>query len=308
MIATLNAVASVFVVIIIGYFLRERQLVSDQTWEAVEVLCFYLLFPFLIVRTLAGADFGEIPVSQFAIVVVGAIIGMASLLLLLRPLASGRLGMSGPSFTSLFQAATRWHGFMALAIVGTIYGPEGVTLVAIAIAVMVPLIQVLTVGVLAVFGDGAKPGWLSIIKTLGTNPFMLACIAGGLLNITGLPQFAFGTLEIIGSAGLGLALLAVGAGIRLDHASRTKTLVAIGVLIRLIGMPLLMLLGAWLVGLEGLARTIAVIAGAVPTASTSYVMARRMGGDAELMANIITFQVLVAAITLPAFILIAEAT
>jgi malonate transporter len=308
MIATLNAVASVFAVIIIGYVLRQRQLVSDQTWEAVELLCFYLLFPFLIVRTLAAADFGAIPISQFAIVVVSAIFGMSFLLLLLRPFASGWLGMSDPSFTSLFQAATRWHGFMALAIVGTIYGPEGVTLVAIAIAIMVPLIQVLNVGVLAVFGDGARQSWLSVIKTLGKNPLMLACFAGGLLNITGLPQFAFGTLEIIGSAGLGLALLAVGAGIRLDHARKTKTLVAIGVLIRLVGMPLLMLLGAWLVGLEGLARTIAVIAGAVPTASTSYVMARRMGGDAELMANIITFQVLVAAITLPAFILIAEAT
>lgn len=79
-----------------------------------------------------------------------------------------------------------------------------------------------------------------------------------------------------------------------------------GVLIRLIGMPLMMMLMSWIVGLDGLPRTVAIIAGAVPTASTAYVMARKMGGDAELMANIVTFQVILAAITLPLFIYVAD--
>jgi hypothetical protein len=80
----------------------------------------------------------------------------------------------------------------------------------------------------------------------------------------------------------------------------------VGVLIRLIGMPLMMMLMSWIVGLDGLPRTVAIIAGAVPTASTAYVMARKMGGDAELMANIVTFQVILAAITLPLFIYVAD--
>ena len=71
-------------------------------------------------------------------------------------------------------------------------------------------------------------------------------------------------------------------------------------------LALVVLLMAWTVGLDGLARTVAVIAGAVPTASTAYVMARKMGGDAELMANITTFQVLTAAVTLPLFIFAAD--
>jgi predicted permease len=74
----------------------------------------------------------------------------------------------------------------------------------------------------------------------------------------------------------------------------------------MIGMPVLMILLAWLVGLEGLPRTVAIIAGAVPTASTAYVMARKMGGDAELMANIVTLQIVTSAVTLPLFIYIAQ--
>jgi malonate transporter len=116
----------------------------------------------------------------------------------------------------------------------------------------------------------------------------------------------FNTIEIIGNGGLGLALLAVGAGLRIDQAAENKLLVATGVLTRLIGMPLLIILMARLVGLEGLPRSVAIIAGAVPTASSSYVMARKMGGNAPLMSNIVTFQVIVAFITLPMFIYLAD--
>jgi hypothetical protein len=70
-------------------------------------------------------------------------------------------------------------------------------------------------------------------------------------------------------------------------------------------MPLLMFTGAWLFGIEGVPRTVAVIAAAVPTASTSYILARQMGGDAPLMANLITVQVVAAALTLPVMIWLA---
>lgn len=307
MLATLNAIAPIFLVIIIGYILHRLKIVNEDMWSAVEHILFYLLFPFLLIRTVARTDLGSIPVLSLSIVIISAIIGMAALLLALRSFSAHRLGISGPTFTSLFQGATRWHGFMALAIVGSLYGDQGVALCAIAIGVMVPVINAMNVGVLAVYGEsGTDVSWRNVLIRIARNPLILGCIAGFVLNFTGVPDFVFGAFNIIGDGGLGLALLTVGAGLRLDRAMETKWLVALGVLIRLVGMPLIMLLMAWIVGLTGLPRTIAIIAGAVPTASTAYVMARQMGGDAELMANITTFQVVVAAFTLPLFILIAE--
>ena len=138
------------------------------------------------------------------------------------------------------------------------------------------------------------------------NPLIIACAAGLTLNWIGVPDVIFDTIVIIGNGGLGLALLAVGAGLRIGQAADQKLLIAIGVITRLIGMPLLIIGMASLIGLEGLPRTVAIIAGAVPTAATSYVMARKMGGNAELMSNIMTFQVIAAIVTLPAFIYIAE--
>ncbi len=93
---------------------------------------------------------------------------------------------------------------------------------------------------------------------------------------------------------------------KFSHAAQHKMLLTIGVLTRLIGMPVIVIAMSWLIGLEGIARTVAIIAGAVPTAASAYVMARKMGGDADLMSSIVTFQVITAFFTLPLFVYVAD--
>jgi predicted permease len=306
MLATFNAAAPIGLIILLGYLLNRYKIAGPEIWSAIEHICFYILFPFLMVSTLATANLTDLPVTNYVIVLIGAAIGMSLLLLASRPLMA-YFGVSGPAFTSLFQGATRWHGFMALAVVGALYGNDGVALVALAIGILVPLLNMATVLVLSIWGENAStPSARSVLVRMTRNPLIIACAVGLALNFTGIPLFIFNAIEIIGDGGLGLAMLAVGAGLQIERISRTKWLLAVGVLIRLVGMPMLVIGLSWLVGLDGLPRTIAIIAGAVPTASTAYVMARQMGGDAQLMANIVTIQVMLSAITLPLFIYIAQ--
>ncbi|MDX2265759.1 MAG: AEC family transporter [Hyphomicrobiales bacterium] len=307
MTAVFDATAPIFLLIVAGYALFQSGLVKAEVWAAVEHVCFYLLFPALIVKTLSRADLTALPVAAFVAVVLGAVVCMAALLLAARPLLAARYGVSGPTFTSLFQGATRFHGFMALAIVGSLHGDAGIALCAIAMGAMIPMLNIINVAVLAVYG--AHEGTVtarSVLEQILRNPLIIACLIGFALNLTGLPGFIYTAIDIAGGGGLGLGLLAVGAGLNLRNATETRALVAVGVLIRLVGMPAFMIALAALAGLTGLPRTVAIIAGAVPTASTAYVMARKMGGDAALMANIVTFQVLAAAVTLPLFIYIAD--
>ena len=307
MITTLNAIAPIFLIILIGYTLHRTAIVDEQVWSAIEHICFYLLFPFLIIRTLSRANLGGVPIIDFMLVLVVAILGMSISLILAYSLVRGRYPSSGPSFTSLFQGATRFHGFMALAIIGPLHGDPGIALTALALAIMVPLLNIISVAVLSVYGDNSKGSNLvQVLSQIIKNPLIIACVVGLAFNWVGIPDVIFDTVEIIGNGGLGLALLAVGAGLRLDQAAKEKLLVFIGVFIRLIGMPLIVIGMAWIVGLEGLPRTIAIVAGAVPTASSSYVMARKMGGNAGLMSNIVTFQIIAAFFTLPFFIYIAD--
>ena len=294
-------------IIATGYILFKLRVVGEPVWSAIEHICFYLLLPFLIIRTLSRANLGDVPILDFITVLVVAVLGMSTLLILMHALFKNRYPDSGPSFTSLFQGATRFHGFVALAVIGPLYGDQGVTLAALALGIMVPLLNVISVLVLSVYGRSETQLTTGkvIIKIL-KNPLILACVVGLGFNWLGVPNILFDAIDIIGAGGLGLALLTVGAGMRFAHAAQSKLLVATGVLTRLIGMPVIIIAMSWLVGLDGLARTVAIIAGAVPTAASSYVMARKMGGDAALMSSIVTFQVIIAFFTLPLFIYIAE--
>jgi predicted permease len=307
MLATFNASAPIALIILTGYLLNRYKVAGPEIWSAVEHVCFYILFPFLIIRTLAQADFAALPLGKFALVVAGGAVGMALLLLIARPILASRYKVSGPTFTSLFQGATRFHGFMALAIIGTLYGDQGLALGAVAISVLVPILNTQAVAVLSIWGSSTEtPAPGMILLRIAKNPLIWGCLAGLTLNVTGVPAVMFSAIKIIGDGGLGLAMMAVGASLQLNAMAEGRVLLATGVVVRLIGMPLLMILLAWLTGLTGMARAVAIIAGAVPTASTAYVMARKMGGDAELMANIVTFQVLAAGVTLPVFIYLAD--
>lgn len=243
----------------------------------------------------------------YAGMVLFAIFAMSGFMLLIHPLLTGRFGINGPAFTSLFQGATRWHGFIALSVVGLLFGDEGIAYTAITMAVIIPPLNIINVSVLARFTD-ADSSLRIVINKLYRNPFILACIAGASLNLSGigLPGPLYTVFDIMGGGALGLGLLTVGAGLKLGIVLDQRFLVIFGTIIRLLGMPALMFTGAWVFGIQGMPRTVAVIAAAVPTAASSYILSRQMGGDAPLMANLITVQVLLSAVTLPFMIWVAE--
>jgi len=300
MLLVISALLPVFAVIVLGYYLRHSSLLEASAWHGLENLCYFVLFPVLLVKTLAVADIGSAEIVRFSAALLFAIFSMTALLLLSYPLLHRYFTVSPAAFSSLVQGATRWHGFIALSIVGLLIGDAGVAYMAVTMAVIIPPLNIINIIVLAHYGE-AESDLMQVLGKLVRNPFILACALGAFLNITGLglAPLLYNIADIIGSGALGLGLLTVGAGIHFGGIQDHRGLVALGALLRLLGMPLLMLLGCLLFGVEGLPRTIAMLAGAVPTAASSFVLARQMGGDAPLMANLITLQVIGAVVTIP---------
>ena len=305
MIAILGAFAPVVLVTAIGYALVHAKVARDEVWQAVDQLTFYVLFPALLTKTLARADLGSVPAASFAVVMLGSVTIMAALMVTAQLSMKGRL--SGPAFTSVFQGSIRFQSIIVVALSGALFGEQGLTFAALSVASIVPAAQTYTVLVLIFFGSvKGDPGWIGIGKRLILNPFLIACLLGLLLNATGMPNFAYETLGILGSASIALSLLSVGAGLNLATARSAGPVVAGSMALRLLGMPLLVIGLGSLAGLHGLGLTVAIIAAGVPTAATAYTMARKMGGDAELMAQIITFQTIGAILTLPLFIYLSR--
>lgn len=304
--AIIAALLPVFLIILLGSGMRRLSMFDEQVWRGIENLCYYLLFPVLLVKTLATAELGASNVLLFSAALLFAIFAMGGVMLALHPLLRHWLGITPAAFTSLFQGATRWHGFIALSVVGLLMGEEGLAYMAITMAVIIPPLNIINIWVLVAHSERDR-SLLDVALQLLRNPFIIACAVGGGLNVSGLGLSGpvYRLFDILGGGALGLGLLAVGAGLHFRLALDQKAVVLSGAMIRLIGMPALMFLGCWLFGVEGIPRTVAVLAGAVPTAASAFVLARQMGGDAPLMANLITVQVLAATVTLPVMIWLA---
>jgi malonate transporter len=307
MLSIIHSLTPVLLVIMLGFFLKRMRLIEDHYWTGIENLCYYILFPALLIKTLATARIDSTELLAFSGMVLFAIFAMSLLMLAVYPLLKRTTGLTPAAFTSLFQGATRWHGFIALSIAGFVLGEEAVAYMAVTMAVIIPPLNVINVWVIAHFANGDSRLKGVLLKLL-KNPFIISCAIGAFLNLSGIglsgPIYA--SFDMLGSGALGMALMAVGAGLIFGEVRQQRLLVLIGSMIRLLGMPALMFTGAWLFEVDGVARMVAVIAGAVPTAASAFVLARQMGGDAPLMASLITAQVVLSVFTLPLMIYLAQ--
>lgn len=297
MLDILNSLVPVFLVIGLGFAIRRAGFPGEEIWLPLDQLNYYVLFPALLTHTLATADLANFDVWPMAWALAAGLLSMVAILMLSQKF----FPISGPEFSSVFQGAVRWNSFVALAAIASLYGKTGVTLAAVSFAVLVPLANILSVTVLTRYALGISPSPLSVAKLLAKNPLILACAVGIFLNAThiGLPGPLAVTAKIIGDASLTLGLIAVGGGLRIGHVLEAKWIVLYTSLLKLIAMPVMMMGFCALFGVTGLPRLVVLICGAVPGATSSYVLARQLGGHMELMASLITGGTVLAVATIP---------
>lgn len=290
----LLALLPVIAVVSLGHALATMQAPPPDGWRAIERLCYVLLFPCLIIRVLASAPFEQAP-WRIMLALVAAQLVMALISLFARLWR----GLARPTVGSIIQSNVRWNTFIALSLAGTLFGSEGVALIAIAAAAMIPTANIISILGFNHFGesDNRRHPFLELFQ----NPLVIACLIGGLINISGfsIPVVADRALEILASAALALGLLSAGAGIDLGALRRTGLLTVFWSLVRLLVLPLLAVGMAAALAVSGTSLAVIAIAAATPTATNGYILARQLGGDAPFMANLIATQTLLACITMP---------
>jgi predicted permease len=299
-----NSILPIFLLVVVGNVVRRTGLIPMDDWKGVELLCFWLFFPAILCITLARVDLAALPVGALSITVLLMTASLWLMMFVAKPLLHARVGMTNSQFTSVFQSGTRFHGFIALAIILKLYGETGAAYAAIIMAILVPPINVVNIVVLAAFGTGQTPTARNIARIVVRNPIIWGAMTGLAINFAGFGLWEpLGTAtDLLGNAALGAGLLIVGAGLRIKAALKPSLLVWVGVISKLLITPALVLGLAYLTGLSGQAFEAAMICAAVPTAMNGYVLARTMGGDAELYAATATVQTVFSFVTIPMII------
>lgn len=289
-----------FALICLGFVLARAGFPEPGFWPAAERANYFILFPALLVSSLVDAPVRDPTILRLGgaaitlICLVAAALGMARRL---RPMAAARFG-------PVLQGVVRFNTYLGLAVTASLAGAEGVERAAVLLAVLVPLVNVLSIMALTEVNALRAPR--VILSAMLRNPLILACAAGIALALTG-AGLPFGTgrfADLLAQASLPLGLLCVGAALRPDAMRREiGSLAGVGAL-RLVAMPILAAVTGIAFALDGVEALVLVIFSAIPTAPTAYVLTRQLNGDGTFMAGLVTSQTLAAVATIPLVLLL----
>ena len=280
-----------FLLIVCGFCLCRFTALDRPLWEAAERLVYYLLFPTLLFNSIVRSPLQPMQTLSLTAGGLGVVACGIALAYALRrwPGVDPRLHASGA------QTAFRFNSFIALALAERLGGPAGVAWMALLIAVCVPLCNLAAVLPLA------RHGGHSYLREIARNPLIVATVAGLLANLAGVrfPEAVATTLQRIGLAALPIGLLAVGAGLQLGGLKSGPRLAASLLAIRHLVLPLVGIGLGLLLGLPPEQRLLVAVFAALPTASSAYVLAARMGGDGPYVAGLVTVSTLLGMLCIP---------
>jgi hypothetical protein len=283
-----------FLLIVVGFIVCRYTPLGRPVWESAEKLVYYLLFPVLLFTSIVRNPLNPGDAAALA----GAGVATVALGMFLAWTLSRWPGVDRRLLASGAQTAFRFNSYVALAVAERLGGPAGVAQMAILVAICVPLCNAAAVLPLA------REGGHNIARELARNPLILSTVGGLIANLLGLRLHdAIGTtLQRIGGAALPLGLMAVGAGLQLGGLTAAPKLAAALLTIRHAALPGFAIgLGLWL-ALPTLQWTVLVAFAAMPTASSCYVLAVRMGGNGPFVAGLVTMSTVLGMLTLPAWV------
>lgn len=283
-----------FSLILCGYLVCRYTALNRPVWDQVEILVYYFLFPVLLFHSIVRSplDLGAASSLIGAALTMG-VIGIAlSYALPFLPLIGRHVDTRMHAASA--QVAFRFNSFIGLALADRLAGPEGLLLLAVLIGSCVPLFNVGAVWPMA------RHAQRSVGRELLRNPLIVATVSGLIANVLGfrVPVWADPTLSRIGGASLALGLMAAGAGLRFSSLGRGKALAVAVLAIRHLLLPLVALGLSRAFGLSPVQTTILLAFSALPTASSCYVLAARMGYDGAYVAGLVTLSTLLGVVSL----------
>ncbi|NMM82203.1 transporter [Acidovorax sp. SRB_14] len=284
-----------FSLILCGYLICRYTALNRSVWQPVESLVYYLLFPVLLFRSILKSPID--PGAASGLMAAGILLSLAGIALAYSlpriPWIGRRLDLRDHAASA--QVAFRFNSFIGLALAERLAGPQGLQMIAVLIGVCVPLLNVAAVWPMA------RQGQHSFARELLRNPLIVATATALACNLLGLqiPGWIEPTVQRIGAASLALGLMAAGAGMQFGLLTRSKALSASVLSIRHLLQPLCAWAIARALQLDAVQTTVLLAFSALPTASSCYVLAARMGYNGPYVAGLVTVSTVLGLASLP---------
>lgn len=298
----LEALTPIFAIILLGFLISRTPISSQEVWQGLERLTYYLFFPALLVSRLSQTNFEVNELLEIGYVLGFALFVFTILFIGLRKFIARNQG----SLSSVYQGSIRFNTYIGLACVEALYGDNGLTLAALCLVVYIPLVNVLSVISISASGGGNR--WVVVTGSVLTNPLVLACLIGMGLSFYNMevPDLGWEIIEVLSRPALPLGLLAVGAGIHFVAFGDQTWQLVVALFCKLLAFPALVVVATLLFKMAPGLSAVLLLLTCLPAPPSAYILARQLGGNVNLMANIITLQTLFAFFTIPLWVDIGD--
>jgi malonate transporter and related proteins len=298
MLTILNSLFPVFAVIMFGYAAKHYKFLNEGFWPNCEKLAYYILLPLLLFTSISTAPYDNI--EHFLTMVsvsIGTISVIAAGLFLIKYLF--RIPTS--NFISLFQGSIYANAaYIGIPAASALFGKEGLSAYALLMAATVPFVNAVTIITLSCYAHEQGSILRTVIKKVSLHPIILACLGGFALNYNHivLPTILTNTLDILGKAAVPMGLIIVGGALDIKALKGTWSYIGSSTFIKLLVSPAIAIVLAKEFGITGLQAHILILYATLPTAAATYLLAKKMKGNAPMMASIIVFETLLAFVTM----------
>ena len=284
-----------FSLILCGYLVCRHTALNRSVWEQVESLVYFFLFPVLLFQSIVKSPLDVHAASR--LITAGWTLGLTGITLtyVLPHLPLLKRWIDARDHASSAQVGFRFNSFIGLAIAERLAGSQGVQLIAVLIGVCVPLFNVGAVWPMV------RHARRSMVRELVRNPLIIATASALVANLMGfsIPHWLEPSVSRIGAASIALGLMAAGAGMQFGALARAKVLTVSLLSIRHLLLPLVAFGLTRLFRLSAAETTVLLAFSALPTASSCYVLAARMGYDGSYVAGLVTLSTVLGMLSLP---------
>ena len=298
LIYSLNATLPVFLVIVVGYVLKQIGILNDGFVKTANKFNFVVTLPVLLFVDLSTTDIiGDFDITYVlycALVTTVAFFGLW--------IAAKFLIKDKKIVGEFVQAGYRSSAaILGVAFIQNIYGDSGMA--PVMIIGCVPLFNIFAVLVLTFEGKKDGNGKDNIINSLINivkNPIIIGIFLGMIVACTGLkiPAIPLKAINSVAATATPIALIVVGAGFEGKKAIAKTGPTLVAVFIKLIVLPLIFLPVAVKMGFRREALVAIIIMLGSPTTVTCYIMAKNMNNDEVLSGSIVVLATLLSSFTL----------
>jgi len=291
-----NAIAPIFLMMLLGYTLKQLKMADKPAFDAMNRLIFKIFLPLNVFHNIYTTRLEQV-------INPGLILFTAVGILLI--FAVGYFAVLGLSAEDsrrgvMLQGFFRSNfAILGIPIIDYLCGDNAVGLAYLMTAVVVPIFNILAVICLERFRGGKlKPA--KLLKGIVTNPLVIACAVGMVFLTLQIPLPGVVEKAVVSLGGIStpLAMVVLGASFTFSSVRGYLRETMITVAVKLVIAPLVMVTAAILLGFRGEALACVLITFGAPVAVSSFAMAQQMGGDEHLSAQVVVFSSVFCLLTL----------